>query len=107
MKQKLSNEYLTDLAGQDFTTMHYKIMLILLTGKSYTQAQIAEMLGVRYRQNMTVPIKELMEQGYIMVDYTKGLNKYLKAITSRKKSLENVVSDGQLTFEDTLFYGKS
>lgn len=101
MKQKLSNEYLTDLAGQDFTTMHYKIMLILLTGKSYTQAQIAEMLGVKHRQNMTVPIKELTEQGYIMVDYIKGRNKYLKAITSRKrKSLEPAVSDGQLTFED-------
>ena len=80
--------------------MHYKIMLILLTGKSYTQVQIAEMLGVKHRQNMTVPIKELTEQGYIMVDYIKGRNKYLKAITSRKRNSLDAVSDGQLTFED-------
>lgn len=100
MKQKLSNEYLTDLAVQDFTTMHYKVMLILLTGKSYTQAQLAEMLGVKHRQNLTVPIKELTEQGYITVDCKKGRNKYLKAIASRKRSLESAVSDGQLAFDD-------
>lgn len=100
MKQKLSNEYLIDLAEQNFTTMHYKIMLILLTGKSYTQVQIAEMLGVKHRQNLTVPIKELVEQGYVTIDCIKGRNKYLKAITSRKKRLETEVSNGQLTFEE-------
>lgn len=101
MKQRLSNKYLIDLAEQEFTTMHYKIMLILLTGKSYTQAQLAEMLGVKHRQNLTVPLKELTEHGYITVDYTKGRNKYLKAITNRKgKSLESAVSDGQLAFDD-------
>lgn len=92
MKQKLANEYLTDLAKQDFTTMHYKIMLVLLTGKSYTQAQLAEILEVKHRQNLTVPIKELTEQSYIMVDYITGRNKYLKAITSiKRKSLEPAV----------------
>lgn len=97
MKQKLTNEYLIDLAGQDFTTMHYKILLILLTGKSYTQAQLAEMLGVKHRQNLTTPINELTEQGYITVDYTEGRSKFLKAITSRKKT---DVLNGQLSFED-------
>lgn len=97
MKQKLSNEYLTDLAKQNFTTMHYKILLILLTGKSYTQAQIAEILEVKHRQNITIPIRELTEQGYITVDYIEGKSKYLKAITRRKRP---ETSNGQLSFED-------
>lgn len=85
MKQRLTNDYLLDIATQEFTTMHYKVLMILLTGKSYTQVQIAKTLGIKHRQNLTPTIKELTEKGYIEVDYIQGRNKYLKAIIRRKE----------------------
>ena len=77
---RVSSDYLTTLAMQEnFTTLHYKVMLILLSGKTYTKAQLAMKLG-KYPQNLTQPIKDLMQQGYIDVERIEGRNKFLKAV---------------------------
>ena len=95
MKLKISAEYLNDLAMQDgFTTLHYRIMLVLLTGKSYTKAQLATKLE-KFPQNLAPPIKDLMDRGYVTVDRIEGRNKFLKAVLNR--SSDNV-EQGQLTF---------
>ena len=102
MKLKgITSEYLNDLALQEgFTTTHYKIMLVLLSGKAYTQAQLADKLGVKHRQNLTPPLNDLTKQGYITVDRTEGRNKFLKAVLNRQQPADDVAS-GQLSFEDT------
>lgn len=101
MKLKgITAEYLNELAMQEgFTTMHYRIMLVLLSGKAYTQAQLAEKLGVKHRQNLTPPLNDLTKQGYITVDRTEGRNKFLKVVLNRPKADD--VEKGQLSFEDT------
>ncbi|MBQ9200649.1 MAG: MarR family transcriptional regulator [Lachnospiraceae bacterium] len=103
MKLKgITAEYLDSLAMQrDFTTMHYKIMLVLLSGKLQTQAQLAEKLGVKHRQNLTPPLNDLTKHGYITVDRTEGRNKFLKAVLNRPKvAVADDVDKGQLPFED-------
>ena len=77
--------------------MHYRIMLVLLSSKAYTQAQLADKLGVKHRQNLTPPLNDLTKQGYITVDRTEGRNKFLKAVLNRKPA---DVANGQLSFED-------
>ena len=103
MKLKgITAEYLDELAMQEgFTTMHYRIMLVLLSGKAYTQAQLADKLGVKYRQNLTPPLNDLTKQGYITVDRTEGRNKFLKAVLNRPKVKVDDVEQGQLSFEDS------
>ncbi|MBQ9200691.1 MAG: MarR family transcriptional regulator [Lachnospiraceae bacterium] len=81
--------------------MHYRIMLVLLSGKAYTQAQLADKLGVKYRQNLTPPLNDLTKQGYITVDRTEGRNKFLKAVLNRPKVKTDDVEQGQLSFEDS------
>jgi len=94
----INAEYLNDLAMQQgFTTMHYKVMLILLSGKAYTQSQLATKLEVKHRQNLTTPLNQLTQQGFITVDRIEGRNKFLKAVLDRKP---NDVVKGQLTFTE-------
>lgn len=81
MKKQLTTEYFELLATSNFTTAyHYRVLMLLLT-KSYTQAQLADKLGIK-RQNVHRYIKELEEHDYILVDRVEGRNKFLKANTS-------------------------
>lgn len=73
---------------------------MLLLTKSYTQAQLADKLGIK-RQNVHRCIKELEEHGYISVDRVEGRNKFLKANTSAKDIHNDDFVKGQLTFGDT------
>lgn len=102
MKKQLSTEYLETLAMSNFTTAyHYRVLMLLLT-QSYTQAQLADKLGIK-RQNVHRCVKELEEHGYILVDRVEGRNKFLKANTSVSsiRATLNEQVKGQLTFNDT------
>ena len=92
-------EYLDELALESgFTTMHYKIMLVLMTGKTYTQSQLAKKIGINHCQNLTIPLKVLAERGYIEVDRIEGRNKFLKAVLNRQA--DDIHKD-QLAFTET------
>ena len=93
MKRKPTDNWLFCVAKQSFTTMHYKVLMLLLTGKSYTQAQMADLLGVKHRQNLTQPINDLLKSGLVEVDRVEGRNKYLRVVLNVKL---DSVDDGQL-----------
>ena len=94
MKNKISKEFFELLATSNFiTAYHYRVILLLLTGTAYTQAQIADRLGLK-RQNVHRCVKELEERGYILVDRIEGRNKFIKANLSVKDiRLANSVAD--------------
>ena len=80
MKKQITTDYLELLADGNFTTYHYKVLCLLMTG-TFTQAQLATRLGVK-SQNIHRCVKELIEQGFVVVDRTEGRNVFLKAETS-------------------------
>lgn len=75
-KISLTADYLTALSTADFTTYHYKILL-LLTVQPMTQTQIAETLNVQ-KQNINKYVSELMKCGLLEVDRKEGRNKFIK-----------------------------
>ena len=76
-KETFTTDYLEFLADGDFTTYHYKVMLLLLTG-TFTQAQLAKRLNIK-KQNIGKVVKKLTEQGYIINTRTAGREKYFTA----------------------------
>lgn len=102
MKKQVNVDFLEMLAMAEFATKyHYKIMLLLMTG-AFTQAQIAEKLGM-LRQNVNAHIKDLKKNGYIKVDRIEGRNMFLKAnttVSAVKKAAETESMGKQLTFID-------
>lgn len=100
MKKQLNGEYFDMLAKSDFTTYHYKIVLLLLATGALTQAQLADELNMK-RQNVNRYVKDLLEHGYITVERIEGKNKFLKAVTSIKsisQTKTDEIINGQLEF---------
>ena len=94
MKKQVTTDYLELLASGNFTTYHYKVMLLLMTG-TFTQAQLAAKLGVK-AQNVHRCVKELTEHGFIIIDRIEGRNVFLKAEISVRKIKANNKIEGQL-----------
>lgn len=97
----MKKQYFEMFAKSDFATKyHYKIVLLLLSTETLTQAQLADELHMK-RQNVNRYVKELLKHGYIKVNRIEGKNKFLEAVTSIKdirptKSDEAI--SGQLEF---------
>lgn len=104
-KQPFTAEYfeLLATATNDFATAyHYRVLMLLMTGTSYTQAQLAEKLSLK-RQNVHRCIKDLEKHGYILVDKVEGRNKFLKLNTSVKdiRKIDSQFMEGQLEIDKT------
>lgn len=76
---KISNEYLKFIALQDFTTYHYKTLLILADGPQ-TQSMICDKLGIQ-KQQINKVFKHLEGLGFIEVDRVEGRNKFYRLVT--------------------------
>ena len=97
-KISLSADYLTALSTADFTTYHYKILLLLAV-QTMTQAQIADFLQVK-KQNINKYVSELTEMGLLEVDRVEGRNKFLKAVNSFSKVSEKTPNANQMKLSD-------
>lgn len=99
MKKQLNGEYFDMLAKSNFTTYHYKIVLLLLATGALTQAQLADELNMK-RQNVNRYVKDLLEHGYITIERIEGKNKFLRAVTSVKNinQTKTETISGQLEF---------
>ncbi|MDE6671545.1 MAG: hypothetical protein K2K16_05055 [Ruminococcus sp.] len=71
-------ELLKTLARHKFTGTQYRIMLILMSDKPYTQSMLAEKLKINNAQNLTPAIRELKRLGFLEIDRVEGNNKFLK-----------------------------
>ena len=75
---------------RSFHTLHYQILLLLLSlsqatdprDRTLTAKQIADTLNVK-PQNVTEPIRDLSDLGYIGVARTEGRNKFLWAVIEK------------------------
>ena len=72
-------DYLIKVATLDFTTYHYKTLLLLAT-KPMTQSQVAEQLGIK-KQNINRYVSDLIKLGLVAVDRIEGRNKFLITVT--------------------------
>ena len=72
-------DYLIKVATLDFTTYHYKTLLLLAT-KPMTQSQVAEQLGIK-KQNIKRYVSDLIMLGLVAVDRIEGRNKFLITVT--------------------------
>ena len=97
-KINLSADYLTALSTADFTTYHYKILLLLAV-QPMTQAQIADFLQTK-KQNINKYASELTKLGLLEVDRIEGKNKFLKAVNSFPKANEPTNNIDQMTLFD-------
>lgn len=93
-KISLQTEYLIAISTANFTTYHYKI-LMLLTVQPMTQSQIADTLKVK-RQNINRYVSELLKYGLLEVDKIEGKNKFIKATNTYPKA-EAVTNADQMT----------
>ena len=99
---KLSADYIERLARADFKSpTHYKI-LFLLYGRSYTQVQICNELGIRKPQNITKIVKQLFQEGLIEVDRVEGRNKFLKAVVNAAPVKSELDPDPEQLTIDTI-----
>lgn len=83
-KISLQAEYLIAISTANFTTYHYKI-LMLLAVSSMTQSQIADVLKVK-KQNINKYVSELLKYGLLEVDRIEGKNKFIKATNTFPKA---------------------
>ncbi|MGL6174978.1 MAG: helix-turn-helix domain-containing protein [Cellulosilyticaceae bacterium] len=91
--KKLEN-YLEFIALQDFTTYHYKALLILMY-KPKTQSMICEKLGIQ-KQQINKVFKHLEGLGFIEVERVEGRNKFYKVVTDQERI--NSIIPGQTKF---------
>ncbi|OPX42453.1 sugar-specific transcriptional regulator TrmB [Ruminiclostridium hungatei] len=91
----MDKKYMECIATMDLSTYNYKILLFLNI-QSYTQSQIANMLGLQ-RQNVNKYFKELEAYGLVSVEKTEGRNTFYKAVTNLRLIKQNV--KGQLKLE--------
>lgn len=98
-KISFSSDYLTALSTADFTTYHYKILLLLAV-QPMTQAQIADFLQTK-KQNINKYVSELLKYGLLEVDRIEGKNKFIKAINALPKASEPTTNIDQMTLFDT------
>lgn len=78
-------ELIRTLAKHKFTGTQYRIMLILMSDKPYTQSMLAKVLEINNAQNLTPPIRELKRLGFLEIDRVEGNNKFLKIGENWKK----------------------
>ena len=71
-------ELLNTLAKHKFTGTQYRIMLVLMSDKPYTQSMLAKILEINNAQNLTPAIRELKKLGFLEIDRVEGNNKFLK-----------------------------
>ena len=102
-KETFTTDYLEFLADGDFTTYHYKVMLLLLTG-TFTQAQLAKRLNIK-KQNIGKVVKKLTEQGYIINTKKIGREKYFTANRKFKETNLTTNSESDSATEKVATYG--
>jgi DNA-binding transcriptional ArsR family regulator len=82
-------KYLEHVAALDLKSVYsYRILLLLHAKKTYTLVQLAELFDVP-RQNMTKPIKELLDNNLIELDRQEGKNKFYRAVN--ESNIEKVI----------------
>lgn len=95
----MDNKYLEHIATRErFTGTRYRILLLLAV-KELSQTEIGTILVMK-RPNVSIEIKKLLEEGYIIKTREIGAIQLYRAVTDVKKLNGNIKGQVELRVKD-------